>query len=444
MDKQAVSPLKCKELSASRYGSLLFALFLFCLGVLEWQISSVSHPRDHIYSDMHGYLERGWKIASGMPFTDFDAFYPSGNSIFYAFFFLLFGFASGVKIISIVQLVLIALANLLLALSTLILFSSKRLSLFVMFAASIYWPFISQASFFMAEPLFMFCIMLAFYLYCCGLKQNTWLSRGNISYRMHGFMLLLGLLLGYASLVKGQGLAVLLSLIVFTIFWRKTPWAILSLCAGALLPILMQSALHSANLGKPSFFLSANDAFNSYLGQSRHEAIGCLDTTRGMFFVFHNNNVALGYRFLEPVLEKTSILNRDYFRSKTVELWRKKPGAQLVKSLHNIVELFEVNPRWPQRNVDLIKEYDVKYQSYSIYLLTLPALYALAGAIFFKRYRTQCALCLLPIICLALMISMTMGQPRYIVPFLYFAFPIASAFYADLAMLLLAAFRGQK
>ncbi len=424
-----------QDLSTVRYLQGLCALFLLSLAHLAWQLSEIANPLDHIYSDMHGYVERGWKLTLGMPLTPFDAFFPIGTASFYSLFFSTLGFAKGLQAIVYVQAILIAGANLLIALSTRILLNSRKLALLVFLGASLYWPFISQASFFMAEPLFMFGGMLALYLYCCGLSTDSWQQRGNTAFRRHGVSLCLGMVLGYTSLVKGQGLAIIAGIVVTTFFARNTRgirWTAISIGIGAVFPLALQCAVHTANLGTPSFFLSANDAYNSYLGQSRREAVGCLDTQNQLFYLFHNNNAGLKYRFLEPEILNVSILDRAYFQRRTRELWQADVRGQLIKSLHNIVELVEVNPRWPQRDVSAMQSLDVESQKYSIFFLILPALYTLVGALLFGRYRFLALLCGTPLLFLGVLITMTMGQPRYMVPFLYFLFPLAAVFYRDL------------
>lgn len=400
-------------------------LFFGSLALNLQHIYMVSSPLDHVYSDMGGYVTRAWRVAAGAPFMPFDTFYPPGTSFLFAVVFFLFGFPVGIHIVSISQAVFLAGANVLLGYVAMELFGHRLMACLVMLIATLYWPFTAQTSFFMAEPAFSFFVILGLLVFVRSINRPS----NQFVY------FVLGLLFGIVTLIKSQGLCVFviipLSMFVFT-RTRHLRQYIVALLSGLLIPVVMTLALNAAIMRSPGLLLSANAAFNTYLGQSRHQALGCLDPDKGYFYYFHNNNAGIGYDFLPPRVLPVSILDRAYFNQETAKLWREDPTTQIIRSLHNVVELFEINPRWPLRNNSHLVRQDVVSQWILLFFVVLPAVYGIWEAVFCKRYCFQVSILALPLVGISAVVSVSMGQPRYLIPFTYFLILLAVPFYLDL------------
>ena len=406
--------------------SLLLILLLSLL-LNSVQAFVLCSPIDHIYSDMGGYIERARRLVNGAGRISFDAFYPAGTTYFYAIFFKTLDNDLALRSIVLAQVVLLSLSNVLIGLSVSRLFANQKLGTLVAFATAVYWPFTAQASFYMAEPLFIFLLNLSLFIFA-----TLTMPSGKNAY----YFLLLGLTVASASLVKGQGLALIPAYILGTIIfcYRVSSvgyifTAIALFLVGTFGPIIWQAVENNKLLPNSGFSLAANDAYNMYLGQSRHKAIGCLDTEQGYFYIFHNNNSGLDFRFNLPVVLNTSIVDRQYFREKTKQLWREDPTKQLYRSLQNMIELFHINPHWPARNVEKFRKIDILFQQLLLVFVLVPAIWS----VLFGGNRAQTLFLASPIVVISLLCGATMGQPRYLIPFHYFSFALAAPFYLELS-----------
>jgi 4-amino-4-deoxy-L-arabinose transferase-like glycosyltransferase len=412
------------DLQARRWHTPLL-IFLLSLSINALQAFLVVSPLDHLYSDMLGYVERAERLAAGGPMLPFDRFYPPGTHYLNAAFFYFFGSLSALKLIVGAQILMLSLANVLAGYAAIELFGRRSWGYAVMLACTLYWPFSAQSSFFMAEPALMFFLMLGFFLFAKAIMHDP-------DSRLLFFS---ALAFGLGALVKSQAvLAFFTSLLALLFFWRRehSMRCFLLLCAGFSLPVAVQFGINTYQSGTLSLYLSANDAFNTYLGQTRHEAVGCFDQKQNYFYVFHNNNAGLGYRFLPPRILPVSILDRAYFRKETLELWKIDPGQQLTRSLENMFELFDLNPRWPLRNIQLFSTLDQVFQWLLLLFVTIPALSTVAGAVLYRRYSFQSFLLISPICGMGLVAAASTGQPRYLLPFTYCYFLLAAPFYAQL------------
>ncbi len=401
---------------------LLIAIFSFTVNLLNAYL--YISPFDHAYSDMRGYLERGYRIAVNDNFISFDAFYPPGTAFLYALVFKCFGFALGCHMIIIIQAAMIAGAAFITGLTARELFSTSRLPLIIALGVACYYPFISQASFFMSEPAFIFTGLLGQHLYIRSLRIG-----GN-----HRRFCYIGFLFAICLLIKGQGIGFVLACLACLIFRRAShlrPFAG-TLVGSLTVVLLLQMFLNRAIASTPGFYLAANDSFNTYLGQSRREAVGCLDRKGGYFYIFHQNNAFFDHRLLIPVTLPTSILDREYFSEQTRSLWREDPWRQLVRSAHSVRELFSIIPHWPLRNVEHAQKHDVTPQWVALFLVSLPAIYSVVIAVRRRRFIFEVTFLLVPVLAMAGIAFLSMGQPRYLIPFHYNIFLLTIPAYLEL------------
>jgi hypothetical protein len=398
-------------------------LFFASLIINLIQIYYVASPLDSVYSDMRGYVERGYRIAVADNFVPFDSFYPPGTAYFFSIVFWAFGFAKGIHILTLIQALAISGAAMLVGLSGEALFRSKKISFFMAVLVAMYWPFIGQLSFFMAEPIFIFLLLFGQYLLILSIRFGG----------AHSKFFLIGLTYSLAMLIKGQCIGLILTaLLVFIL--RQTaylrPFAAMFIL-GLVFPLSLQLVLNASITGKPGMHFASNDAYNTYLGQSRREAIGCLDKEAGYFYIFHNNNSFFDKRLLPATVLPVSIMNREYFKARTLELWMERPFLQTIRSLQSVSELFSLIPHWPLRNLEKYQKYDISFGWGTLFLITLPAIYTIVISLSRRRYLLECTLLFLPIIVLSGIIFLSMGQPRYLVPFKYNFFLLAIPAFID-------------
>lgn len=409
-------------------------LFILGLALHLHQGFSISSPLDQISSDMRGYVERALRIAVGDRFVTFDVFYPPGASYVFSVFFWLFGFATGTYVLMVFQCVLLAINPVLVGLTAEELFHNKRAAFFVTVLVACYWPFSAYASFFMSEPLFMSLSLLGQYLLLRTL-------RGSGSFLI---FFIIGLTLSAALLVKGQGLgfvAAAIGILALPRYRHFRPY-LLSFFLGLLFFLAPQMALNNVILPDSGLYFAANDAFNTYLGQSRREGLGCLDRSGGYYYIFHNNNSYFDHRLHPPMTLERSILDREYFKEETNKLWQQNPSLQLIRSLHSIVEMFQIMPHWPLRNIETFARYDRFFQQIAFFLVSLPVLYSLAWCLNRKAYRLEVFALLTPIVVMSAIAFLSMGQPRYLVPFKFNLFILTVPAYLEAAKMLNRLLRG--
>ena len=406
-----------------------FCLHPFSLTVLAcslcfnlWLVYWVNSPLLHIYSDMQGYVERGWRLAQGGPFYPFDTFYPPGTSYVYAVVMYFFGYDRGLKVLVALQPALLTASYLLLALCAMLLFGKRRLAFVVLAFCAAYFPFAAQGCFFMAEPVFMFLLALSFFIYLTTLRG----SHAAAKY------FLLGLLVAFATLVKSQGGILIVSVLLVPVFDKEAqkrarllPLFLLAF----VLPLLAQVSVNSAIMKRPSVYIAANNDYNMYLGQSRRAAVGCLDPVTGYFYIFYNTNTGLGYKFREAAAYPVAIWDRSFFKQKTWELWHSNPRLQVLRSLQNAFELYSINPRWPLRNNPQLVLPDTVSQWFFLFLVVLPALSFSFSALRVPQERSKVFFLGLPILGIFGVAFISMGQPRYLLPFNYFLLLLACPFY---------------
>lgn len=397
------------------------AVFAFALSLVVTyiQVFNGTHPLDHVFSDMRGYLERGWRLAAGAPFIPFDAFYPPLTSYVFALLFLSLGFSLGVQAIVWMQLLLVASSAFLTVCIAARLYQRRALCWLTAIIVSLYLPFSMQASYFMSEALFSTLLLVSTLL---GLEM----FRSQVSTQR---ALTTGAVLGFLVLCKGQGLCLVAALGIGLLVRRR--FIRLGVLVLGFVSILSaQAMVNSAILGRRTVSPALNGAFNMFLAQSRREAIGCYDHFGGWFFIFHNNNAGLQYHYFTPTMLPVSILRDDYFTGETVSLWKSDPLRQLVFSLQNAVELLEINPRWPYTLTPHDSSADTRFQSIFFWVATLPALASIVAASRDTRYRPQIAFLCLPLLFVIGLAALTSGQPRYLLPFQYGVILLALPWYS--------------
>ncbi len=364
---------------------------------------------------MHGYMERAQRLAAGGPFYPFDTFYPPGAHYVFSLFYLLFGSELAPNALTYFQPALLAAANVLASLNALLLFQSIPIALLVGIACSLYWPFAALGSFFMAEPIFIFLLQCGFLLSLLGIRDQG----SRKTFRLIAFSLS-GVALGFATLCKSQGttffLTIALALFLFRSL-RPLRIYVLPFAIFFIVPLALQGWVNSQILRKPVYAYAANDAFNMYLGQSKREAVGCLDRNAGTFYYFFNNNSAFDNRLLPPITLPVSILDRQVFFQRTLELWKVDPMLQIIRGLRSVRELFMLEPRWPLRNDPRLAPVDLVFQLLRWIIIFIPALFGIALSMANRSLRLHAWLLGFPLLLMAAIAFISQGEPRYLIPF---------------------------
>ena len=364
-------------------------------------------PHEMICCDMLSYLERAQRWAAGGPPQPFDAFFPPGVSYFYSLFFWLFTEQQAYILIAVSQCLLLSLAAVAIAATAAELSGSSRVGIVTGLVSACYWPFTLRASFFLSEPLFICLATLGQYGVVRAMKGSG----------SHKWAILAGVSLGFSLLTRSQGVCFIVSglfaLLIFCRGWRRV-----SIGAALFLPVLIivyaQMRQNQSISGRSDWFISANDGFNLYLGQSRREAVMGVDFESQLFHVFYNDNSVTPYLFHPPIALPFSVMDREHFVSKVHELWQSNPSRQTWRSLENMVELWSVRGTWPVSNFSTAAYFELVFLWIGAILFCVPALLystlELSGAL----WRRRQIVLVLPAIVLTASAFASSGQPRFL------------------------------
>lgn len=397
----------CSSAAVCRRHAVIVAVL--SLAAAGWQAFYLQPPLDSVYADMRGYIERALDLLVAPSVVPYERFYPPGTHYFYALVFAVFGFASGLSAIAVLQVVLLAAANVMVYLLAAALFSNRRAALFIACALALYLPRVSLVSYYVSEPLFMFLIASGQLMLIHGLmrtKNSSWFY-------------LAGLLFGLAIITKGQGLAFLAGALAMWLMprFKYLRSSLPAFIAGSVLPVLCVFAVNSAIAGRPMLSVAANDMFNSYLGQTQRRGIGCYHEETNTFYFFHNNNSYFNDLLSAPITIRATVLDREFFRHATLQLWAQQPLVQFVRSLNNVRELFLPYLYWPARGSEVLRELNSwLVLAWNWVFLPLAAL----GIVTAARRRSwgwQMVFVGVPVAGIGAMAFISMGQPRYLLPF---------------------------
>lgn len=370
---------------------------------------------------MRGYVERGWRLASGVSLNSYDTFYPAGTTYLFSVLFSLLGLFHGLQAIALLQPVLLAGANVLVCLIVLRITQSYKAALLTGILSTLYWPFSALGSFFLSEPAFIFFFLLAQLLYLFSFQSKRALL----------WLLMSGLLYGFSTLIRTPGLCGYMGAFLLLVFsGASSKWHRVGIFAcGFALPILIQFGVNSSVLGKFSPVIATNGAYNIYLGQSRITAIGAFEQDKNLFYIFHNNNSFFDSTLAPVRILPVSITDVEFFDSEMKKLLFADPQLQLLRSVQNIVDIFRIVPRWPMRNVEGFKFWDVFFQVIFLVLVSVPAVFSLVGS--GARRLAHVMFAGLPLVFFLGVIFISKGEPRYLIPFQYQILLLASFFYSE-------------
>lgn len=404
-----------------RYTWAYALLFGFSCSINWYYTHFVISPLDTLDSDMLVYIELAINFFYGYaPIEPYNTISLPGINYFYGIFFKIFGIASGFEVINAVQALILAGINVLVGLTTYELFQRRRAAFVVAVAVTLYWPFLGLISYYMAELMDVFLILLGQYALIRVLKYGgTWDRLVSI-----------GIVLGLGMMMKGQAVvafvAALLVIVLLPVGLGRRRWAAY-LLVGFMLPIGLQMTLHHKINPASGWYMALVDSYNFYLAQSRRHGIGALYWMGPASYVFHTyaNDTNDERRFLPLAIEEASILDRSYYKQRSWELIRTQPQRQLERAVTSVRELFRYGEGWPFQSIPPVLGDSQSWHQARLWLIMLPGLFSLWLALFLGYYRWQVFLVSLPILGMIAMAVIYSGQPRYLLPFYYHFYILA-------------------
>ncbi len=409
----------------------LLALFVFGIGIF-WRyhhIFTVHPATDYIYSDMQTYVQSA--INAGNPEyhqTIADTIYPPGFSFFLSYLFTL---DPSWQLAISAQFIISLLIPLLIAMIGWELFGLKT-SCISLILASLYFPFIDYAAYFLSENILLFSISLSFLILIWALKAQ----RVVVGL---GLGLLSGLVLGLATAIKSivllPSLLVTLAILSNGIRFGWKPFHLVSLTGFlGLVILLIPLAMRCTQLNEGHYCtVNNNGGMGVLLGHyGPVEEAQFKDEKRGMVYNFGSPEaIQMGYQ------EKPVFPFGAYDSKRAIKLaikWTKEnPLDALLLSTHHVFALFAGTIPWPSSNTPLKKWLILSQELFWIFILVPAIIYVITNKKRFldlKGTGMADLVLILPLIGLMIVVFFTFSEPRYRIPWDGFTILLAARFYS--------------
>jgi 4-amino-4-deoxy-L-arabinose transferase-like glycosyltransferase len=320
----------------------------------------------------------------------------------------------------IAQLILSCLVPLIMGLIALELYD-RRAALLTIAIASLYFPFIDYAGYFLAEGPFLFFLVLAFWL----MMRSLYAKSGSIFYAL-GAGLMLGVAAAFKSVALAAGLSVLAGLsslaICRGIGVRRT---VLGGAAGLLLVLVPLSA-RATRLNEGNFCLIANDWQRAFvLGNcGKYFQVKFEDKKRNYPAWFATSSAAYQKGEWDELNVDFGAYDSGKALETAFECIRKQPAEACFRSIEHVSDLAFNNLEWPSavrasQNVPDLRPWVDSFQKLFVLLLLFPACLHLYChfRILLRGELPGDLLVLMPLIAIAGISFIFVGEPRYRVPF---------------------------
>jgi 4-amino-4-deoxy-L-arabinose transferase-like glycosyltransferase len=384
------------------------------------------HPAtSYVFSDMGAYYLLGTNFFNHQyqP-TLLDTFYPPGMTYFLGVLYHLdpswkLTFAAQWLISSLVPLVVFAIARAL---------YGRRAALVALVMASAYFPFIDYAGYFLSENPFTLSLLLWMWLL---IKGRTSPSRAAAVAFALASGVLLGVAVAFKNVALGPGLLVLATLVCVD---RRRALPVVAASAVGLLAVLAPLTVRATALSGGRFtFIANNLGANVLVGHhGRIKAIVFAPDEFGRaFFLSPPAQEMRGYE--EIIQVPFGVLETSKALAFSFEWVRAHASEALLLSLQHVWDLFGGVLPWPSGKTDL------QGWAQLFRVLFWPVLVVPAGLHVFRRARAARLrrgllaadlLMLMPLLGIAAIAFLTMGEPRYRTPFDGFLIVLAAAFFA--------------
>lgn len=420
--------------SRNDVGVVLFVLTILA-GTAQraWFIFSANPPKNFVWSDMAGYVERAARLADPkIKLNPFDAFYPPGTHVLMAPIFM---FAKDrPSALNACQWLWFFLSVATIVFCGLI---AKRLfkhPLAPFLASTLvwtHWALTALMGFFSSENPFTFFMCASLLVGLWGrdiAPERRWARAGVYAFA--------GLLAGMTASIRPQFVIqaafIGLPLIGFRAFWGhlralfkkgaerpKVPWLYwreaIALFVMFLLPCLATMRLNSAAMGKPSG-LSNNGGLVFYQGHCdvvhvHMDGMGFAAPVRIQRVLLEGGNAE------KKVVHKRRGWDNEYFLALGMRCIKQEGWKHWRRIYTNVADLFAPTEPWPPNQTKFRKVSTTSNTVFSWALLVIiPAAAWLARKRWAERWLILQASCILPVGLIFV------GDPRYRIPYDVFGF----------------------
>jgi 4-amino-4-deoxy-L-arabinose transferase-like glycosyltransferase len=408
-------------------------MFLFVCGVLwRWYWIFYAHPAtDYVFSDMRMYVDQGVRYSTGAYSGSIsDTYFPPAMS-------LLIGFTynGSWNLLFILQFIMsVCVPGLIFGIA---LELYDRRTAFVSLAiASVYFPFIDYAGFFLAENPFLFGMLLSSWLLLLSVRMNA--AKWAIA-----IAVLSGVAAGFALEFKAQGVLPVLFVGAFLVYvarrfkWKRLALVLAASSAGIAL-VIVPFAIRNTRLTEGRLCIIASSGPLVFLvGHDPNVTkVECRDPVTGTFHIYWPPALSERNKKSEEVLPYGAY-ESDKIMALALERVSNNKFAALAMSFDHVYEMFFGVVPFPTSGTDFRRLMDVFQKLFTVFIL-FPAGFCLLRRRNEIAARTPVAfseiLLLLPILGICATVFLTIGETRFRVPFDAFFIILAARFYLSVRL----------
>ncbi|MBI4084067.1 MAG: phospholipid carrier-dependent glycosyltransferase [Candidatus Lambdaproteobacteria bacterium] len=404
----------------------------YSLGIL-WRIYYlfIAHrATDYVYSDMKGYVDRAIRFLDPNSVHSIaDTVLPPGMHVYLA---ALYSIDPTWSTAIFAQFILSALIPIIIGAIAYELLGI-RVALLSALISSLYFPFIDYAGYFLSENPDLFAIATSMLLLIRSLR----VQRRGLAIAL---AFAAGLLLGAAASLKSVVLlpAFLIALYLESLAWKYRVRKILPVLVAASLGVLVfliPLGERCYRLNENRFCLVDNNfGFNVLMGHYGHfRSARWIDETRGMVHGFGSPVSAQRY-YQNDVTFNFGVYEASKALAEAWKWTKEHTLDALLLSVEHVFDLFVGSVPWPT-SATRFSGLASLYQQIYLVLILLPAciyIWDHAGSVVRLDLSTVgVTLLMLPTIGLMISASMTIGEPRYRIPYDGFTIILAACVYID-------------
>ena len=417
-----------------RIGAII-AWLAFALGV-GWRIFyiGVAHrPDRHIYADMAYYADLALRINDPNNVqTIYDTIFPPGTAYLLAGAWRLSNDWSAAILI---WLTLSCITPLLIYVTAKRL-GGWRVAHICLIFASLWFQFIDYGGFFLAETPFIACLAGGFALTAFALTaSNRWIFLASAAGAAACLVL--------SATFKSQSLATCAIWIIMIvaccprILFRQMAWGLTIVLSVSML-LLIPVATRTSSLAGGFHLVSTNGSLNMLIGHYQPDiaVLKFTDPVTGFYYVTAN----------PTTLQKGNTGEHDFNfgafdgRKCQAAAWqwiRDNPLQSTILSIDHVIDLYAGGTYpWPNTNTPY-RDWMNLWEKFNLLCICLPALLYVHNAsrsAFSQRKLPPFddILCISAIMLLWATVFMTMGEPRYRIPYDLFSFYLAAKWYAGI------------
>lgn len=327
---------------ARAWGWLLCHAMVVVAAVERTIFMAFTNPRNSRFSDMNGYIERAWRLGTGVPLNRFDAFFPPGTHVLMApAFAVTRDMESGLWVNVGLWWVLAMLAVLGVGALAWELFGHPLPVALAMGMLEAHFTFGLYAGFFLSElP------------YACAMVWSWVLvlrfGRGGSA----AGLVAAGLLGGAAATMRPQVVVALALVPLLALVWRRRRPMVLPVMAWAVavvLPVAGALALQARAFGGPTG-LANNGGFNFFQG---HCEVGTVETrsSHGVYIWASPARMQRlhreGRQDVRTIIDGHMAWENDYFFQLGLDCIAADGWSHLGRTATNVADFYWATTPWP-------------------------------------------------------------------------------------------------